>query len=148
MFFHKGSGLGTLFSRRPPLVHKTDPPIFPLESMENNGPKTDTPGQQRFRYLAYIASLSIIYQHVEVYTWVHTFFRLTIIWCSNVFPILLGYFWEVTKTCCSCSILIRLNTYCDFSSRFCFMNTKIYWKCNSRSQFRADTCIILCLSMG
>ena len=34
--------------------------------MKNNGPKTDTHGQQWFRYLAYIASLSIIYQHVEV----------------------------------------------------------------------------------
>ena len=33
-----------------------------------NGPKTDTHGQQLFSYLAYIASLSIIYQHVDVYS--------------------------------------------------------------------------------
>ena len=33
MFFHKASVLETLFSRRPPMVHKTDTPIFALESM-------------------------------------------------------------------------------------------------------------------
>ena len=37
-----------------------------------NGPKMDTHGQQWFSYLAYIASLSIIYQHVDVYLWVQT----------------------------------------------------------------------------
>ena len=71
--------MGTLFSRRPPLVHKTDPPIFPLESMKNNGPKTDTHGLQLLSYFAYIGILSIIYQQVEVYTLVHTFLKLTII---------------------------------------------------------------------
>ena len=91
VFFHKGSVLGTLFSRRQPLVHKTDPPIFPLDSMKNNGPKTDTHGQQLFSYLAYIGSLAIIYQHVEVYTLVHTFLKLTIIWCSYFFP----FYWAI-----------------------------------------------------
>ena len=68
MFFHKWSVLGTLFSRRPPLVHKTDPPPPPDFCIGVNGPKTDTHGQQLFSYLAYIASLSIIYQHVDVYS--------------------------------------------------------------------------------
>ena len=72
-FFKKVSVLGTLFLGRPP-GYKTDPPSNVC--IVGNGHNTDTRRQQRFSYLAYIASLSIIYQHVEVYTWVHTFLFL------------------------------------------------------------------------